>query len=50
MKGNTLNNVSDPINPQDVATKEYADKVVNNVGKYVDEKNTYIKREVDDFL
>ena len=27
MKGNTLTNVSDPVNPQDVATKEYADKV-----------------------
>ena len=27
MRGNTLYNVSDPINPQDVATKEYADKV-----------------------
>ena len=27
MKGNTLYNVSDPVNPQDVATKEYADKV-----------------------
>ena len=25
MRGNTLYNVSDPINPQDVATKEYAD-------------------------
>ena len=25
MKGNTLYNVSDPVNPQDVATKEYAD-------------------------
>ena len=25
MKGNTLNNVSNPVNPQDVATKEYAD-------------------------
>ena len=25
MKGNTLNNVSDPVNPQDVATKEYTD-------------------------
>ena len=25
MGGNTLNNVSDPVNPQDVATKEYAD-------------------------
>ena len=27
MKGNTLYNVSDPVNPQDVTTKEYADKV-----------------------
>ena len=27
MKDNTLTNVSDPVNPQDVATKEYADKV-----------------------
>ena len=26
MKGNTLNNVSDPINPQDVGMKEYVDK------------------------
>ena len=25
MKGTTLNNVSNPVNPQDVATKEYAD-------------------------
>ena len=27
MKGNTLFNVSDLVNPQDVATKKYADKV-----------------------
>ena len=27
MRGNTLYNVSDPVNPQDVTTKEYADKV-----------------------
>ena len=27
MRGNTLYNVSNPVNPQDVATKEYADKV-----------------------
>ena len=27
MRGNTVYNVSDPVNPQDVATKEYADKV-----------------------
>ena len=26
MRGNTLYNVSNPVNPQDVATKEYADK------------------------
>ena len=26
MRGNTLYNVPDPVNPQDVATKEYADK------------------------
>ena len=26
MKGNTLNNVSNPVNPQDIATKEYTDK------------------------
>ena len=38
MKGNTLNNVSDPANPQDVATKDYVDKV----GKSVDDKNAYI--------
>ena len=27
MRGNTLYKVSDPVNPQDVATKKYADKV-----------------------
>ena len=27
MRGNTLYNVPDPVNPQDVATKEYADNV-----------------------
>ena len=27
MNGNTFYNVSDPVNPQDVATKEYAHKV-----------------------
>ena len=26
MKSNTLNNVTNPVNPQDVATKEYVDK------------------------
>ena len=29
MRGNTLYNVPDPVNPQDVATKEYADKKTN---------------------
>ena len=27
MNGNTLYNVSNPVNPRDIATKEYADKV-----------------------
>ena len=27
MRGNTIYNVADPVNPQDVATKEYTDKV-----------------------
>ena len=27
MRGNTLYNVSDPVHPKDVATKEYTDKV-----------------------
>ena len=31
MRGNTLYNVSDPVNPQDVATKKYADKVGNAI-------------------
>ena len=38
MRGNTLYNVPDPVNPQDVATKEYVDKTVNNVS---DKKNLY---------
>ena len=39
MKGNTLYNVTDPVNPQDVATKEYADTTnkafVLYAGKYL---------------
>ena len=39
MNGNTLTNVSDPVNPQDVATKQYADTAnrafVFGEGKYL---------------
>ena len=38
MRGNTLYNVSNPINPQDVATKEYVDETVGNVS----DKKTHI--------
>ena len=48
MKGNTLNNVSDPVNPQDEATKEYTDNVRGV--KWVKRKQdgTYaIKKDLD---
>ena len=48
MRGNTLYNVSDPVNPQDVATKKYADNVRG--GGWIDRKQdgTYaIKRVLD---
>ena len=48
MRGNTLYNVSDPVNPQDVATKEYADNVRG--GGWVKRKqdSTYaIKKDLD---
>ena len=38
MRGNTLNNVGDPVNPQDVATKEYADQVGGG-GPFFKEEN-----------
>ena len=38
MNGNTLYNVSVPVNPQDVATKEYVDETVSNVS----DKKTHI--------
>ena len=40
MRGNTLYNVSDPVNPQDVATKEYADQVGGDI-PFFKEKGTY---------
>ena len=48
MNGNTLYNVSDPVNPQDVATKEYADNVRG--GEWVRKKQDGIyanKRDLD---
>ena len=48
MRGNTLNNVSDPVNPQDVATKEYADNVKGEGWVERKEDGTYvIKRDLD---
>ena len=48
MRGNTLYNVSDPVNPQDVATKEYTDNIRGV--KWVKRKQdgTYaIKKDLD---
>ena len=48
MNGNTLFNVPDPVNPQDVATKEYADNLRG--GGWISRKQdgTYaIKRDLD---
>ena len=48
MNGNTLYNVSDPLNPQDETTKEYTDNVRG--GRWVKNKQngTYaIKRDLD---
>ena len=48
MKGNTLTNVLDPVNPQDVATKEYTDNVRG--GGWINRKQdgTYaIKKDLD---
>ena len=33
MRGNTLYNLADPVNPQDVATKEYVDDVTKSLLK-----------------
>ena len=48
MRGNTIYNVSDPVNPQDVATKNYTDNVKG--GGWINRKQdgTYaIKRDLD---
>ena len=48
MNGNTLYNVSDPVNPQDVATKEYADNVRRGGWVRRKQDGTYaIKRDLD---
>ena len=48
MNGNTLYNVSDPVNPQDVATKEYADNVRGGGWVRKKQDGTYaIKRDLD---
>ena len=48
MKGNTLYNLSDPVNPQDVATKEYTDNVRGGGWVRKKQDGTYgIKRDLD---
>ena len=41
MRGNTLYNVSDPVNPQDVATKKYTDEVGGDTAIYKMQYGTY---------
>ena len=43
MNGNTLYNVSDPVNSQDVATKEYADKKTNIISVHTQYYGPLIK-------
>ena len=43
MNGNTLYNMSDPINPQDVATKEYADKRTHIIAAHASYHGDLIK-------
>ena len=48
MNSNTLYNVSDPVNPQDVATKEYTDNVRRGGLINRNQDGTYtIKRNLD---
>ena len=41
MRGNTLYNVPDPVNPQDVATKEYVDQVGGGGSPFLKENGNY---------
>ena len=43
MRGNTLYNVPDPVNPQDVATKEYADTKTNIIAVHTQYYGPLIK-------
>ena len=43
MRGNTLNNVSDPVNPQNVATKKYADRTTHIIAAYASYHGDLIK-------
>ena len=48
MRGNTLYNVSDPVNPQDVATKEYTDNIRGVKWVRRKQDGTYaIKKDLD---
>ena len=48
MNGNTLYNVSDPVNPQDVVTKEYANNVRGSGWVKKKQDGTFaIKRDLD---
>ena len=42
MNGNTLYNVSNPVNPQDVATKEYADQVGKKVKESLSQERKHL--------
>ena len=45
MRGNTFYNVSDPVNPQDVATKEYADKRTHIIAAHASYSGPLIMNE-----
>ena len=47
MRGNTLYNVSDPANPQDVATKKYADNVRGSSPFFKENSNYQATHTID---